>query len=205
VRHMSNSVFGMRFATVSMCDRCQGRGAVESDPCQNCNGTGRERRTEQIEVHVPAGIEAGMRLRLRGEGDAGLHGAPAGDLHVNVTVTADPFFERRGTELICEVPIPFTTAALGGTIAVPSLSGSSEVKVPPGSQSGTVFRLHGKGMPDVNSGRRGDQHVVVRVVVPTRMTGEQRKILEKFAHAGGDKLGDGERRFLDRLREALGR
>ena len=204
VRQMSSSVFGMRFAAVATCDRCRGRGAIESDPCQNCSGTGRERRTDQLTVQIPAGIEAGMRLRLRGEGDAGLHGAPAGDLHVHVNVAADPFFERRGTELICEVPIPFTTAALGGTITVPSLSGTSEVKVPPGSQSGTVFRLHGKGMPDINGGKRGDQHIVIRLVVPTRLTAEQKKILEKFAQAGGGKVGESERKFLDRLKEALG-
>lgn len=204
VRHTSSSVFGMRFSTVATCERCRGRGTVESDPCQNCYGTGRERRSEQMTVQVPAGVESGMRLRLGGEGDAGLHGAPAGDLHVAVQVAPDPFFERRGTELICEVPIPFTTAALGGAVTVPTLSGTSEVRVAAGSQSGAVFRLRAKGLPDINSGRRGDQHVVVRVVVPTRMTAEQRRLLEKFAQAGGDKLGDGERKFHDRLKEALG-
>jgi molecular chaperone DnaJ len=204
VRHTSGSVLGMQFATVTTCDRCSGRGAIESNPCPNCKGTGRERRHDQLTVNVPAGIESGMRLRLRGEGDAGLHGAPAGDLHVHVAIAPDPFFERRGSELICEVPVPFTTAALGGTITVPSLTGTSEVKVAAGSQSGTVFRLHGKGMPDLNTGRRGDQHVVMRVIVPTRLTAEQRRLLEKFADAGGDHIGDGERRFLDRLKEALG-
>jgi len=204
VRHTSSGVFGMHFATVSTCEKCRGRGAVESDPCPNCYGTGRERRSEQITVQVPKGIESGMILRLRGEGDAGLHGAPAGDLHVNVEVADDPFFERRGTELICEAPVAFTTAALGGTITVPSLSGVSEVRIPAGSQSGTVFRLRSKGMPDMRSGRCGDQHVVIRVVVPTHLTGEQRRLLEKLAQAGGDHVGDGERRFLDRLKEALG-
>jgi len=204
IRHTSSSVFGMQFATVTTCDRCNGRGAIESNPCPNCKGTGRERRHDQLTVNIPAGIESGMRLRLRAEGDAGLHGAPTGDLHVNVTVAPDPFFERRGTELICEVPVAFTTAALGGSITVPLLTGTSDVKVPAGSQSGTVFRLHGKGMPEINTGRRGDQHVVMRVVVPMRLTGEQRRLLQKFAEAGGDHIGDGERRFLDRLKEALG-
>jgi molecular chaperone DnaJ len=204
VRRTSSSVFGMRFATVTACERCRGRGEVQSDPCPNCNGSGRERRSDQITVQIPAGVESGMRLRLAGEGDAGLHGAAAGDLYVNVQVAADPFFERRGTELICEVPVAFTTAALGGVVTVPSLSGTSEVRVPAGSQSGTVFRLRGKGLPDLNTGRRGDQHVVIRVVVPTHLSGEQRRLLEKFAEAGGDRLGDGERKFLDRLKDALG-
>jgi molecular chaperone DnaJ len=204
VRHTSSSVFGMQFATVTTCDRCRGRGAIESNPCPNCGGSGRERRHDQLTVAIPAGVESGMRLRLRGEGDAGFHGALAGDLHVTVTVAPDPFFERRGTELICEVPVAFSTAALGGVITVPTLAGTSELKVAPGSQSGTVFRLHGKGMPEINTGRRGDQHVVMRVVVPTRLTAEQRRLLQKFAEAGGDHIGEGERRFLDRLREALG-
>jgi len=204
VRRTSSSLFGMRFATVATCERCRGRGQVQSHPCPNCNGAGRERRSDQITVQIPAGVESGMRLRLAGEGDAGLHGAAAGDLYVNVDVAPDPFFERRRTELICEVPVAFTTAALGGAVKVPCLSGTSEVRVPAGSQSGTVFRLHGKGLPDLNSGRRGDQHVVIRVVVPTRLTGEQRKLLEKFAQAGGDRLGDAERKLLERLKEAPG-
>jgi len=116
-------------------------------------------------------------------------------------VAPDPFFERRGTELICEAPVAFTTAALGGVVRVPSLSGVSEVKVPAGSQSGAVFRLRGKGLPDLGSGRRGDQHVVMRVVVPTHLTGEQRKLLEKFAQAGGDRLGEAGRKLDERLKE----
>jgi molecular chaperone DnaJ len=204
VRHTSSSVFGMHFATVSRCEKCRGRGSVESDPCPNCYGTGRERRSEQVTVEIPKGIESGMTLRLRGEGDAGAHGARAGDLLVNVHVAEDPFFERRGTELICEAPVAFTTAALGGTITVPSLQGASEVRIPAGSQNGTVFRLRGKGMPDMQSGRRGDLHVVMRVVVPTHLTGEQRRLLERFAQAGGDHVSDGERKLLDRLEEALG-
>jgi len=102
------------------------------------------------------------------------------------------------------VPVAFTTAALGGTITVPSLAETSELKVPGGSQSGTVFRIRGKGMPDINGGRRGDQHVVIRVVVPTHLTAEQRKLLERFAQAGGDRVGEGERKLRDRLKQALG-
>ncbi|UCH36835.1 MAG: molecular chaperone DnaJ [Armatimonadota bacterium] len=204
VRRTSSNVFGMRFATVTTCDRCRGGGTVHSDPCSNCYGTGRERVPEQMTVSVPAGVESGMRLRLRGEGDAGLHGAPAGDLHVNVHVSPDSFFERRGTELICEIPIPFTAAALGGTVTVPCLAGTSELRIPAGTQSGTVFRIHGKGMPDINAGRHGDQHVVVRVVVPTRLTSEQHRLLEKFAQAGGDAVGEQERKLFDRLKDAFG-
>jgi len=204
VRQASESVFGMRFATVTTCDRCHGRGEVQSDPCQNCYGAGRERQSEQLTVKIPAGVESGTRLRLHGEGDAGPHGAAAGDLYVNVHVSPDPFFERRGTELVCQMPIAFTTAALGGTVIVPTLSGDEEVRIPAGTQSGTVFRLRGEGMPDLETGRRGDQHVVVRVVVPARLTGEQHRLLEKFAKAGGDKVGEQERKLFDRLKDAFG-
>jgi molecular chaperone DnaJ len=204
IRHATNTVFGMRFATVTTCERCRGHREVQSDPCTNCYGAGRERRGEQITVNVPAGIESGSRLRLQGEGDAGARGAPAGDLYVTVHVSEHRFFERRGTELICEVPLPFTAAALGGSIKVPSLSGESEVHIPAGTQSGAVFRLRGKGMPDLHSGRHGDQHVVVRVVVPTHLTAQQRRLLEQFAKAGGDKMGDKQRKLFERLKDALG-
>ncbi len=202
IRRAANTVFGMRFATVTACDRCRGSGAVESDPCPNCYGSGRERRSETITVNIPAGVESGTRLRLHGEGDAGPRGAPAGDLYVDVRVAEHPLFERRGTELICEMPIPFTTAALGGSIMVPSLSGEEQVRIPAATQSGTVLRLRGKGMPDLQSGRRGDQHVVVRVVVPTHLSGQQRRLLEQFAKADGDRLGEEERKLRNRGKRA---
>jgi molecular chaperone DnaJ len=205
VRHATDSIFGLRFATVATCERCQGRGEVQSDPCPNCHATGRERRGDQLTVDLPAGVESGTRLRLQAEGDAGLRGAAAGDLYVSVHVTEHPIFERRGTELICEAPLPFTTAALGGDISVPSLSGEAQVRIPAGTQSGAVFRLRGHGMPDLHSGRRGDQHVVARVVVPTHLTHEQRRLLEKFAAAGGDKVDDKDRKLFDRVKDAFGR
>jgi len=204
IRHATNTVFGMRFATVATCERCRGRGDVQSDPCTNCYGAGRERHGQQITVNLPAGVESGTRLRLQGEGDAGVRGALAGDLYVTVHVSEHRVFERRGTELICEVPLPFAAAALGGSIQVPSLAGESEVHIPAGTQSGAVFRLRGKGMPDLQSGRHGDQHVVVRVVVPTHLTAQQRRLLEQFAKAGGDKVGDKERKLFERLKDALG-
>jgi molecular chaperone DnaJ len=178
----------MSFTTISQCGRCGGGGTVTTDPCPDCQGKGLERRTEVLRVKAPAGVDTGEKLRLAGMGHAGLRGGPLGDLYVVIHVRPHEIFERRGTELLCEVSLPFVMAALGGEVQVPTLNGTHPLRTPPGTQTGTTFRLRGEGLPEPGRGQRGDLHVVVRVAVPAKLTDKQKKILEEFARAGGDAL-----------------
>lgn len=203
VRQTSGSVFGMQFTSVTTCPRCQGEGMVVVNPCPQCAGRGVERVSAEVAAHIPPGVDHGTKVRLAGEGDAGLRGGPAGDLYVVIHLLPHETFQRRGTELITEVGMPFTTAALGGTLAVPTLDGEGEVHVPAGTQTGTTFRLKGKGLPDVHSSHRGDLHVVVRLAVPTRLTDKQRRLLQEFAQAGGDKLPADHKGIFERVRDAF--
>jgi len=204
VRHTANSIFGMQFASVVPCGRCRGEGVVISDPCPTCHGRGTERRTEQVAVRIPAGADSGSRVRLAGKGDAGMRSGPAGDLYVLAHMRPHEIFERRGTEIICEAPLAFTTAALGGKITVPTLDGQAELRIPPGTQPGTTFRLKGKGLPDLHGAHRGDQHVVVRLQVPTQLNEKQRRLLEAFRQAGGDHVED-DKSLFDKVKDAFGK
>lgn len=203
VRHSRDTMFGMQFTSVTTCDRCYGEGMVVSDPCPDCLGRGNERRSEQLKVKIPAGVDNGSRVRLSGEGDAGLRGEASGDLHIVIHVRPHDFFARRGSELICEVPLPFTIAALGGTFTVPTLDGKAQIDIPAGTQSGGTFRIKGKGLPDLERRHRGDQHVVVRVIVPVKLNKKQQELLQEFARLGGDKLGPREKGIFERMKEAL--
>ena len=186
------------------CPQCQGSGRVIRDPCPECMGAGRVQRQRTIELKVPAGVDSGTRLRISGEGDLGSHGAPRGDLYVIMHVKDHPFFERRDANLFCSVPLSFPQAALGTELHIPTLDGKQKLKVPAGSQSGTVFRLKGKGMPSLNGGK-GDLFVEVRVDVPKRLSREQKQLLERLARtlpAGNrpvEKAG-----LLDRLKDIFG-
>jgi molecular chaperone DnaJ len=203
VRQSQASVFGMHFTSISTCPRCQGEGLVISNPCLQCSGRGRERISQELNVTVPPGVDTGSKVQLAGEGDAGLRGGPPGDLYLVTHVRAHEVFQRRGTELICEVPLAFATAALGGTLRVPTLGGEGEVHVPAGTQTGVTFRLKGRGMPDLHSSHRGDLHVVTRVVVPTRLSEMQRRLLQEYAAAGGDQVHQEPRGIFDRVKDAF--
>lgn len=184
VTHSQHTFLGS-FSTVTTCTTCRGEGRVIRDPCRACDGTGRLRKTSERKVRIPAGVESGSRIRLRGEGDAGDRGGPPGDLYVIVYVRPHEVFERRGDDLLCEIPISFVQAALGDTIEVPTLAGDEKLHIPEGTQTGATFKLRGKGLPNINSGGHGDEHVIVRIVTPRKLTDEQRKLLLGFAESSG--------------------
>jgi len=168
------------------CPECRGAGETVSDPCPDCKGDGRVQRDSRIKLRIPAGVDTGTRLRSSGNGDAGVRGGAAGDLYVFLHVKDHDVFERDDADLFCEVPLPFSVAALGGELKVPSLDGQSSIKIPVGTQGGTVFRLRDKGMPSLSGGRRGDLHVRVQVEVPTKLNNEQQEKLRAFSESIGD-------------------
>ncbi len=191
------------------CDSCNGSGEIVRDPCRSCRGNGRVEGDQSLQVKVPPGVENGARLRLSGEGEAGIAGGPSGDLYVVIFVKSHPLFERDGTALHCEVPIPFVQAALGGEIEVPTLEGRVSVRVPEGTQSGKTMRLRGKGLPPLRPRMdeaqlerlRGDLFVRIFVEVPAKLNARQRQLLEEFAEESGTEVSPESHGFLDRLRE----
>ncbi len=201
VRQSRATPFG-RITTVTTCPTCEGEGTVVSDPCPDCRGSGRRRSQEELTAEIPAGIDDGGMVRLAGEGEAGERGAPAGDLYVVVHLKPHRIFARRGRDISCEAPLPFTLAALGGTLPVPTLEGEDSLEVPAGTQTGTRFTLHGRGLPDVRTGVRGAEHVTVRVTVPTRLNDRQRELLTEFEKEGGEEY-EHPKSWFQRLREAL--
>jgi molecular chaperone DnaJ len=186
LQSVSQSVFGQLVRTQA-CDVCGGDGRVARTPCERCNGSGHEREARTLTVDIPSGIEDGQRVRLSGRGHAGVRGGPPGDLYLLVHVEPDPRFERHGADLVTRLEMPFTEAALGARLAVPTLDGEEQVEVSPGTQPATILRLRGRGLPTLRGRGRGDLHVVVDVLVPSRLTDEQRELLRRFAEsANGD-------------------
>ena len=170
------------------CPACHGVGRVIKDPCKNCGGAGRVRRDKTLAVNIPAGVEDGMRIRLSGEGEAGVRGGPPGDLYIFLAVAPHPVFQRDGVDVSCRVPIPMTRAALGGTVEVPTLEGARvRLNIPAGTQSGHQFRLRSKGMPSVQGrGGRGDMYVIINVETPVNLSARQRELLEEFEREGSE-------------------
>jgi molecular chaperone DnaJ len=189
------------FSVAQTCQRCRGAGQSMDKPCKKCGGEGRAAATSRIKLKIPPGVEEGNRLRSAGQGEAGLRGGSPGDLHVILHIKEHELFDRDGSDLHCDVPISFTTAALGGEVNVPTLEGRALLKVAAGTQSGTVFKMRGKGLPFLNSSAMGDLLVRVVVEVPTRLDGEQRKKLEEFAASMGEENTPIHKGFLDRARE----
>ncbi len=161
------------------CPTCGGTGRI-SEPCPNCHGTGRVREEAKIRVRIPAGVKDGARLRIRGEGESGVRGGRKGDLYLAVRVLPDPLFKREEDNVILEIPIPLHLAIMGGEVEVPTLEGKAKMKIPPGAQNGTIFRLRGKGFPRLHSSGRGDELVKIKVEIPSHLGREQRKIFQKF-------------------------
>lgn len=184
------------FSVRQTCPYCRGQGETVDSPCATCGGEGRVQKRKRIQIHIPAGVDTGSRLRVPGEGEAGPRGAPSGDLYVVIHVRPHDLFRRDGSDVHCDIPIPFTRAALGGPVKIPTLSGTAEIKVPAGTQHGTVFRLRGKGVPSVRGGGRGDQHVHVVVEVPTKLNAEQRSKLEEFERAASEDTYPKLKKFL---------
>ena len=169
------------FSIAQTCPHCRGAGRIIDKPCKACRGDGKRQHTSKIKLRIPPGVDAGSRLRSSGKGEAGFRGGPPGDLYVVLHVKAHEIFQRDGDDLICEVPIRFAQAALGAEIEVPTLDGRAAIKIPAGTQSGSVFRVKGKGVANLQGYGHGDLHVRVQVEVPTRMTAEQKAKLQEFA------------------------
>jgi len=190
------------FSVARTCATCRGSGRVIRNPCTECKGAGRVEKEKTMEVKIPAGVETGSRLRIQAEGEAGVNGGPAGDLYVVIHVAEHDQFERQGSNLYSSMPITFGQAALGSEVEVPTLDGEHSVKVPAGTQTGTVFRVKGKGMPVLGGRGRGDLYVAVTVVTPTTLTREQRKLLEQLAEIETKDLED--RGLVDKVRDIFG-
>jgi molecular chaperone DnaJ len=202
------------FTVARTCPQCRGAGKIVTKPCGTCHGAGRVAKERKITVKIPPGIATGQQLRLQGEGEAGSAGGPAGHLYVVVHVQDHEFFRRDGVNLFCEIPVNFTTVALGGDIQVPTLDGTETVRVPEGTQTGTTLRLKGKGMPDVGGRGRGDLFATVQVKTPKKLTRDQRRLLEQLGTAlppekfeprprGEDDSND-ERNLFDRVKDMFG-
>lgn len=183
------------------CPTCGGAGTKVEKPCTACRGQGRVPKNTKLNVRIPAGVDTGSRLRSSGNGEAGLAGGQPGDLYIVLSVKEHELFERQGEDLFCEVPIKFTLATLGGTVEVPTLFGKATLKIPSGTQSGTTFRLRGKGMPSLRSSHQGDQLVRVHVEVPQSLNAEQRRLLEEFARVSGDAAEPTSKSFFEKAKK----
>jgi molecular chaperone DnaJ len=194
------------FTLERTCPGCQGRGQVIDSPCPSCSGSGRVTRERALSVNIPAGVEDGTRIRLAGEGEAGVRGGPAGDLYIFLSLGSHPFFQREGADLHCRVPISMVAAALGGEFEVPTIDGNnSRVKVPEGTQSGRRFRLQGKGMPVLRSKQTGDMYVQVLVETPQKLTKRQRELLNEFERLSSKDTHPESAGFFGKVKEFLGR
>src|SRR5712691_1801459 len=194
------------FTMERTCTACQGRGQVIDDPCPSCAGSGRVTRERTLSVNIPSGVEDGTRIRLAGEGEAGVRGGPAGDLYIFLSIAAHPFFQRDGGDLHCRVPISMVVAALGGDIEVPTIDNSnSRVKVPEGTQSGRRFRLQSKGMPVLRTKQTGDMYVQVLVETPQKLTKRQRELLNEFERLSSQETHPESAGFFGKVKEFLAR
>jgi len=203
VRRVQQTVFG-QFVNVSPCPRCEGEGQIVAQPCKTCGGDGRKSASDTVSVKVPAGVAAGNYIPLRGLGDAGVRGGPAGDLVVLIEEKPHDLFERHGDDLAIDLPVSFSVLALGGKVEVPLLAGGrAAVDVPAGTPSGHVARVKGKGLPGLRGGR-GDLHVRLRVWVPTRLSSADKKLLEELRHSEGQQPPPPSRSLFERVRDAFG-
>lgn len=200
VKTTQRTPFGV-FSSTGPCQNCKGTGRVVKTPCETCHGTGKLRKSRTIKVKIPAGIDDGQTISLRGEGGAGVHGGPAGDLYVTVYVKEHALFKRDGQDVLLEMPVTFIQAALGATITVPTIDGKVQYDMPEGTQTGTIFRLRSSGIPNVNGKGRGDQYVKVNVEIPKGLTREQKDLLRKFEDTVGDAPYESKKSFFDRMKD----
>ncbi len=204
VRRAQQTILG-QFVSVSTCPRCNGEREIATTPCTNCRGQRRVQVTRKLAVSIPAGVDDGMRIRLAGEGEPGERGGPMGNLFVVLHVTPHPLFQRQENDILLELPVNIVQATLGTELDVPTLEGTSKLTIPAGTQHGEVFRLRGKGVPILRSSRRGDQLVVVRVVVPEKLNDKQRKLLKELGESLGlESLGKDNRSLFEKLIDAVG-
>ncbi len=189
------------FSVSRTCPACKGAGSIIKDPCTECMGAGKTRSTTPLTVKIPAGVDTGSRLRLSGEGEYGDRNGPSGDLYIFITVLPHSIFMREENDVICEVPISFAQAALGSEIEVPTIEGPAKLKVPAGTQSGKVFRMPGKGIASVHTGRRGDQQVIIKVETPTKLNKRQKELLQEFAEISGEETTPLRKNFFSKVKE----
>lgn len=199
---VQNTPFG-RIVNRRACSTCGGQGKIIRDKCGTCHGTGKVKKQRTIHIKVPAGVDDGAQLRVSGEGEAGTRGGPPGDLYVVIRVNPHDFFEREGDDIYCEVPLTFAQVALGDEIEIPTLTERVRLKIPAGTQTGTYFRLKGKGVPRLRGYGQGDQHVKVTVVTPTNMSEEQKSLLRQFAAQSGEHTHEQQMSLFDRFKKAL--
>ena len=198
----TQNFMGMRMQSSAVCPQCNGRGKIVKNPCGTCRGKGKVRRTQKIRVKVPAGVDAGQSVRVRGEGCVGVNGGPNGDVLVEIYIKRHAIFQRSGTDVFCEVPISFTQAALGAEIEVPTLEGKVKYSIPEGTQTGKEFILAEKGIPDVsNPRRRGRHRFTVVVETPTKLTKEQRELLQRLDETLDNKSTPKRKKFFDNLKD----
>ncbi|MBV8748241.1 MAG: hypothetical protein JO103_00865 [Candidatus Eremiobacteraeota bacterium] len=190
-----------QFVTQTTCSKCGGDGQTVQTPCSTCRGRGRIEQQKSLQVRIPAGVDDGSRIRITGSGEAGMRGGGDGDLYVYLSIAPHAVFKRDGLDVLLDVAIAFPQAALGGEIMVRSLDGEIPLTLHPGTQSGSQYRLRGRGMPSVRGGAKGDELVTVHVVVPTRLSKRERELLEEYARAGGDQVE--EKSFFDRVKDAF--
>ncbi|MGI6119209.1 MAG: molecular chaperone DnaJ [Desulfosporosinus sp.] len=207
VKTIQRTPFG-QIQTSRTCPRCNGEGRTISTPCPKCQGQGKVRKIRTLKINIPQGSEDGLNLRLSGDGEAGTKGGPPGDLYIVLQVKPHHFFEREGNDIYCEIPITFVQAALGAEIDVPTLDGVVKMKIPEGTQTSTVFRLKGHGVPYRRGGGRGDQHVRTILTTPTKLNDKQKKLLREFGELTPEHIQMGKRsffqKFKDNLRDAMG-
>ncbi|PIN86063.1 molecular chaperone DnaJ [Candidatus Woesearchaeota archaeon CG10_big_fil_rev_8_21_14_0_10_44_13] len=197
VRQTRRTPFGI-FATASPCRKCRGEGTIIKNPCRECRGTGIVEKTKRIKVDIPAGVSDGLRLRMPGEGEAGEKAGPLGDLYVSIHVKQHNIFKREGDDIYTEIPISFAQAALGDEIEVPTLEGKANMKIPAGTQTNTIFRMKGRGIPNIRGHGKGDEKIRAIVDVPTRLTKKQKELLEEFDRDLGKKKG-----IIDKIKDSF--
>jgi molecular chaperone DnaJ len=198
-----NTPFG-RIVNRRVCHYCNGTGKEIKEKCSTCSGSGKVTRRNKIHVKIPAGVDDGQQLRVAGKGEAGINGGPAGDLYIVFHIRSHEFFERDGDDIYCEMPITFVQASLGDEVEVPTVHGKIKLKVPAGTQTGTKFRLKGKGVPNVRGYGTGDQHVIVKIVTPTKLSEKQKQLLREFAEVSGQTpLGEHEESFFSKVKRAF--
>lgn len=209
---MQQSLFG-HFVNVAPCSRCKGEGYMISHPCAQCRGSGRQRLTKRLRVTIPAGVGDGAQIRLTGEGDVGPRGGLPGNLYLVVMVQPHPFFQRDGDDIVYELALNVAQAALGDEVEIPTLEGQTTLRVPPGTQTGAVFRLRGKGVPRLQSSGRGDMIVVAKVAVPEHLTEQQRRLFQELARTFAGRDGhhsdhpedkERDKGLFDKLKDVLG-
>lgn len=201
---VQNTPFG-RMVNRRACTNCSGTGRVIKEKCGTCHGAGKVKRQRKINIRIPAGVDDGAQIRMSGEGEGGLRGGPAGDLYIVIRVKSHEFFEREGDDIYCEVPLTFVQATLGDEIEIPTLTEKVKLKVPAGTQTGTYFRLKGKGVPKLRGYGQGDQHVKVTIVTPTNLTDDQKELLRQFGGLSSDTSNEQEHHesIFERMKKAF--